>query len=315
MVGVHVRLDLEHEARDLGITRMHLHRRPRPLRLAVLRRRGVGGQRGQQLLHSEMAQRRAEQNRRHVPLEERPHVERLRRALHQLRPLDRLLQLPGVQHPRDGVGLQRYRRAVLGVLGVAHIGQEAIAPQLDHPLEPVPRSRRPKERRGVEGQLGADLVQQGEGVQRFPVHLVDEGDDGDVAQAADLEQLQRLRLDALGGVEHHHRAVGGGQGAVGVLAEVLVAGRVQQVEEQVLMLEGHHRGGDRNAPLPLDLHPVRARAPLLAPRPHRPGLTDRAAGQQDVLGQGGLTGVGMRDDGEGAPPGGLRGGREFRHGG
>ena len=40
---------------------------------------------------------------------------------------------------------------------------------------------------------------------------------------ADLEQLQRLRLDALGRVEHHDDAVDGEQRAVGVFAEVLVA--------------------------------------------------------------------------------------------
>jgi hypothetical protein len=36
------------------------------------------------------------------------------------------------------------------------------------------------------------------------VHLVDEGDDRNVAQPADLEQLAGARLYALGGVDHHH---------------------------------------------------------------------------------------------------------------
>ena len=36
------------------------------------------------------------------------------------------------------------------------------------------------------------------------------------------------------------------------------------------------------------------------PRPHRPRLADGVAGQQQMLGQGGLAGVGMGDDGEGA---------------
>ena len=43
------------------------------------------------------------------------------------------------------------------------------------------------------------------------------------ARAADLEQLARLRLDALGRVEHHDHAVDGEQRAIGVFAEVLVA--------------------------------------------------------------------------------------------
>ena len=44
-----------------------------------------------------------------------------------------------------------------------------------------------------------------------------------------------------GGVEHHDGAVDRGQGAVGVLAEILVARRIEQVEDEALMLEGHHR--------------------------------------------------------------------------
>jgi hypothetical protein len=71
------------------------------------------------------------------------------------------------------------------------------------------------------------------GIAALAVDLVDEGDDRHVAQAADLEQLARLRLDALGGVEHHDGRVDRGQGAVGVFREVLVAGRVEQVEGDI----------------------------------------------------------------------------------
>jgi hypothetical protein len=64
----------------------------------------------------------------------------------------------------------------------------------------------------------------------FAIDLVDEGDDRHRAQPADLEQLARLRLDALGGVDHHHRGIDRGQRAIGVLAEILVPRRVEQVE-------------------------------------------------------------------------------------
>jgi hypothetical protein len=50
----------------------------------------------------------------------------------------------------------------------------------------------------------------------FAVHLVDESDDRHRAQAADLEQLAGLRLDALGRVDHHDRRIDGGERAVGV---------------------------------------------------------------------------------------------------
>jgi hypothetical protein len=44
-------------------------------------------------------------------------------------------------------------------------------------------------------------------------------------------------------------------------AEILVARRVEQVEGEPLMLEAHHRRGDRDAALALDHHPVRAHLP------------------------------------------------------
>ena len=77
-----------------------------------------------------------------------------------------------------------------------------------------------------------------------------------LALAADLEQLERLGLDALGGVEHHHRGVGGGQHPVGVLGEVAVAGGVEQVDDAVAVGELQHGRGDRDAALLLELHPV-----------------------------------------------------------
>ena len=73
---------------------------------------------------------------------------------------------------------------------------------------------------------------------------------------ADLEQLERLRLDALGRVEHHDRGVGRGQHPVGVLGEVPVAGGVEQVDDVVAVGELQHGRGDRDAPLLLELHPV-----------------------------------------------------------
>ena len=106
----------------------------------------------------------------------------------------------------------------------------------------------------------------------------------------------------LRGVDHHDGRVDRGQRAVGVLAEVLVARRVEQVERAVVVVERHHRRRHRDAALALDLHPVGARAPPLAARLDRAGELDRAAEQQQLLGQRGLAGVGVRDDRERAPP-------------
>jgi hypothetical protein len=117
-----------------------------------------------------------------------------------------------------------------------------------------------------------------------------------------LEELARLRLDALGGVNHHHHAVHGQQRAVGVLAEVLVARGVEQGDVAVVQLELERRRGDGDAALALDVHPVRHRVALGLLAAHRAGQLDRAGVQQRLLGQRRLAGVGVGDDREGAAP-------------
>ena len=77
---------------------------------------------------------------------------------------------------------------------------------------------------GLDAQNFFDVLHQLEGVAGLAVHLVDEGEDGNVAQGADLEQLDGLGLDALCGVDDHDSRVGCHQGAVGVLREVLMPG-------------------------------------------------------------------------------------------
>jgi hypothetical protein len=64
-----------------------------------------------------------------------------------------------------------------------------------------------------------------------------------------------------------------GHGAVGVPlksqgAEILMTRRVEEVEGEPLMLEAHHRRGDRYAALALDSDPIRAHPPPLAARVH-----------------------------------------------
>ena len=188
-----------------------------------------------------------------------------------------------------------------GLAGVAFQQPHAAALDRDGADEIAAPADRPVHRRGVERERLLDLVEQVERIAALAVHLVDEGDDRDVAQPADLEQLSGARLDALGGVDHHDGGIDRGQRAVGVLGEVLVARRVEQVEDEVVVFEGHHRGDDRDAALPLDRHPVGLGRAAVALGLDVAGELDGAAEQQKLLGQRGLAGIGMRDDGEGAP--------------
>ena len=162
---------------------------------------------------------------------------------------------------------------------------------------------RPGDRRRLERQGLFDLVQQFERIAALAVELIDEGDDRDVAQPADFEQFSRARLYALGGVDDHDGGVDRRQRAIGVFRKVLVARRVQQVEDAIAIFEGHHRGDDGNAALALYAHPVGAGLRGVALGADLAGELNRAAEQQQLFGQRGLAGVGMRNNREGAPPG------------
>ena len=147
--------------------------------------------------------------------------------------------------------------------------------------------------------VGLDLVDQLERVLARPVPLVDEGDQRDAPLAAHLEQLERLGLDALAGVEHHDRGVGRGQHPVGVLGEVAVTGGVEQVEHLVAVRELQHGRGDGDAALLLHLHPVGPDPAPLAPGLDRAGVLHRPAVEEELLGERRLARVGVADDGEG----------------
>ena len=164
-----------------------------------------------------LRQRGAEEDRRQMALAERLEVERLAGLVHQLE-----------------LVLDRRRRrdwhcgaasAAISICCAAPVLAPSPSSSRTPPLAQVvgadeiaAAADRPGHRRGVERQRLLDLVEQIERVAALAVHLVDEGDDRDVAQPADLEQLAGPRLDALGGVDHHDRGVDRGQRAIGVLA-------------------------------------------------------------------------------------------------
>ncbi len=156
----------------------------------------------------------------------------------------------------------------------------------------------PIDRGRCQAEHALDLIQQLEGVEGRLVQLVDEGQYWQPARPAHLEQLERLRLDPLGCVEHHHDAVDCEERPVGVFAEVLVAGRVEQRHVVPVELELERGSADGDAPLLLHFHPVGHRVALSPPSPYRPGELDGSGVEQKLLGQGRLAGVGVGDDGK-----------------
>ena len=123
-------------------------------------------------------------------------------------------------------------------------------------LEFTVATNRPSDGSGFDIQHFFDFIQQLDRVANITVHLVDEADDGRVAQAADVHQGDGAWLDTLTAIDHHQRAVHRGQGAIGVFREVFVAGGVQQVDHVLAVGELHHRGGDGNTALLFHCHPV-----------------------------------------------------------
>ena len=196
------------------------------------------------------------------------------------------------------------------VHGAQRAGRTRIAVQQAHATglhvdradKITPAPDRPGDRRGIERERLLDLVDQVERVAALAVHLVDEGDDRNVAQPADLEQLARPRLDAFGRVDHHHGRIDRREGPIGVFGEILVARRIEQVEHPAVVLEGHHRGNDGNPALTLDAHPVRTRGAPVALGLDLAGKLNGTPEQQELLRQRGLARIRVGDDRKGASP-------------
>ena len=299
MLRVDIGLHLEDKAGDLVFFRLY---DARLRRLRAGRRRQLGNA-AQQLAHPEIVQRAAEKHRGHVPLAVGVEVEFRAQPTRHLDLLAQLLQRLRGQPPRQlrVVETGAADRVHYAVMHAALEQQERVLEQIVGAEKIAAHADRPTRRRHIQRQSLLDLVKQVERVTALAVELVDKGDDRHVAQPAHLEQLLGLLLDAARRVEHHDGAVDRGQRAIGVLAEILVAGRVEQIEDAAIMLEGHHRRADRDAALALDRHPVRAGAPALAAGLDLAGQLDRAAEQQQLFGQRRLAGIRVRDDRKGAP--------------
>ena len=300
--GVHVRLDLEDEGRELVEGDGDLDRSASRDRAAGLRRDRVLEEAVQEELDPEIVDRAAEEDRRLLAGADRRQVDRDARAVQHLELLLDLLEGRVIElGARDGI-LERgdLDRRPVGAARHALKKVHLLAAPVEHPPERRAVPERPDHGRGLDPEHGLELVQEGDRVAGRPVALVHEREDRDPAAAAHLEELARLRLDALGGVDHHEDRVDRRQHAVGVLREVLVAGRVQQVHDPPAVVELQHGRADRDPALLLELHPVRRRCPLVLPVLHRAGKVDRVAVEQELLRQRRLARVRVRDDREGA---------------
>ena len=296
MPRIHVRLDLEDEAGEALVGRAH----GAGVAQARLRRRRELDDRAQERLEAEVGERAPEEDRRLAAGAVLGEVVRRAGRANHLERLDEVRV--------DAVADQRERRRVVErgdvdrraklPLGLALVEQQVAAIDVVHAAERVGAADRPVHRRRGDAERPLEIVEQLQRIARRAIELVDEGENRQAMAAADLEQLARLLLDAVRRVDHHHDAVGCDQRAIRILAEVLVAGRVDERHAPSVELELERRGRDRDAALLLERHPVgRGVAPRLAAA-HGAGELDRAGIQQQLLGERRLARVGMRNDSE-----------------
>ena len=123
------------------------------------------------------------------------------------------------------------------------------------------------------------------------VDLVRDGDDLEPVLDREVGVRERLRLDALRGVDHEQRPLAGLQRARDLVGEVDMPGRVDEVELVALPGDADGLGLDRDAALPLELHRVEDLLAHLAGR-------DRVGELEDAVRERRLAVVDVRDDRE-----------------
>ena len=172
----------------------------------------------QERLDAEVGQSGAEEYRRKPALVHGLEVELVARAGKQLHIVDeRLILILGQQTLENGVINGQALRLDLVAEVRALERDDLVIHAVVHALEALARADRPVYRIGADAQLVLDVLEQLVRVACLTVHLVDKGEDRHAAHRADLEQLAGLCLDALGGVNDHHRRVSRHQCAVGIL--------------------------------------------------------------------------------------------------
>ncbi len=124
------------------------------------------------------------------------------------------------------------------------------------------------------------------------IDLVDEDDRRDAQALQGAHQHLRLSLDAFDGRHDQHRAVEHAQHALDLGDEVRVTGGVDQIHRDVVDHEGDDGGLDGDPALPLEVERVGLGVAVV----DAAGSVDDSGGEEQPLGQAGLTGVDVRQD-------------------
>ena len=252
-------------------------------------------------MHTEVVDAGTEEHRRLFAGQKCCQIKRRARALNQFHIIaqmchfvrKQLIQSRVVQ-ALDQLGLRTY------FFFARRKAQHAIIQQVIHAAEALAHADRPRDGRTVDLQYRLDFFQQFDGLAHLAIHFVHESDNGRIAQAAYVQQLDGLHLHALGRVDHHHGRIHRRQYAIGILGKIFVARRIQQIDGMAGVVELHHRTGHRNAALFFHFHPIGSGMTRALARLHRARHLNRAAEQQQLFRERGLARIRVGDDGESA---------------
>ncbi len=267
------------------------------------------------MVNAKVTQRGTEKYRGNFPCQEQLFIKLVRRALHQFQLVAQLLrqvftdggvQIRVIQPFNDAHFLNGV--ALTGLIQISFIFIKVI-----NALKQLAAANRPGDRRAADFQLIFHFIQQLHRVADVTVEFVHKGQDRRIAQTGNFHQLTSPVFNAFCGVDHHQTAVHRRQGTVGIFGEVFVPRGVQQVHQTVVIRELHHRGGDRDTTLFFHLHPVRFCMLAGATAFYRTGGLNRLSEQQHFFGNGGFTGIRVRNDGKSAAFGHLLQIRRQRH--
>ena len=297
--GIHVCLNLEDESGEFLVRRINRA----DIRNARRGRFGVGQKPFEERLYAEIVGRGAEEHRRELSGKHLFDIEFVARNVEQLDILDQLVVIALSDHRRA----LRIVQTDLANLDL-RLSVIAAAVQLDHArvavinaLEVSVNADRPVHRARADAEHLLDFLHQFKRIPARAVHLVHECENRNRAQTANLEQLDRLFLNALGIIDQHHRAVRGDERSIRILGEVLMTGRIQNVDPIAVIIKLHRRGRDRDAALLFDFHPVRSCVARGFARLDGARLPNRAAVKQELFRQRRFAGVRVRNNCEGAP--------------
>ena len=265
MLRIHICLDLENEAGERRIFRLDGAFQ----RLSRFRLRRKLEVFLQKWLYAEIRHSRSEEHRCQLPFGDFFRIEGITRFIKKLQIITERIQYFPPDLRNDGfiIDLAGDHFQLLHAMGIvldedmAHLRLTVI----DARVVTV-HTDRPVHRTGTDAKHIFNVRHQIERILTEMVDLIHEGEDRDPTIRADLEELLRLRFDALCHIDDHDRRVDSHQRAVGILRKVRMPRSIQDIDAAALVVELQHRARDRDPALFFDFHPVRHRIARRLPR-------------------------------------------------